>query len=403
MIVNDIHVQGMFVYTDTVNLEKGDFVIKDGVIYICTCNNPTDLETMTVRGKDPATDLENFVVYLGDKVTSLKEYNEYISSTSPFQTDKYVSSHVLSEILNQNLFGFDESGVIDQGIVVAWENLGGGYGFSITQPLDDILNGVSFGQGFFDTILLSELNNAALKIDLSLASDIIPRKEDRIDSEGNSVCGILRQYTYNHNINDTIVKIRVQQLINPFSGISYYRMATSNSGINFENVTEWKASNYNSKTWKVAIDSLRTQLEKEKKELEDLKSRLKNNYCYKSLKIDKGARVILREGTIFPAGSFKSINSSDLSKMTAEEIGSKVLDIVIQSMYDVSMYKNTSITIDLNDSLLQDFPITKYYVGGSDIITLKVTREGENTIVLEVEGGINTRISSVFYREFYKG
>lgn len=191
MIVNDMHIQGMFVYSKDARYERGDFVIKDGVIFVCTAEDPNNPEELTVSNQLPEENPKNFTIYLGDKVTTLKEYTDYISGLNPNQEDKYVSSHVLSEILNTNCFGFNECGIITQGVLDSIKNNGGGFGYVLTKDLETILGGTTFGYGILDAILFSpSLNNATIKINLRL-------------DEIRNIIGI--NYRTDFNIDDVVI------------------------------------------------------------------------------------------------------------------------------------------------------------------------------------------------------
>ena len=64
MIINNTHVQGIFLYSKDIEFEKGDFVVSGDCIYICTAENPTNTTNNTVSGIEPSTDLKNFNTYL---------------------------------------------------------------------------------------------------------------------------------------------------------------------------------------------------------------------------------------------------------------------------------------------------------------------------------------------------
>ena len=50
MILNNTHVQGLFLYSEETEYEKGDFVVYGNTIYICTAKNPTNKTNNTVSG-----------------------------------------------------------------------------------------------------------------------------------------------------------------------------------------------------------------------------------------------------------------------------------------------------------------------------------------------------------------
>ena len=65
MILNNTHVQGMFLYSEETEYEKGDFVVYGNTIYICTAKNPTNKTNNTVSGVIPEESSDNYSPYLG--------------------------------------------------------------------------------------------------------------------------------------------------------------------------------------------------------------------------------------------------------------------------------------------------------------------------------------------------
>ena len=280
MIINNTHVQGIFIYSQDVEYERGDFLVSGDSIYICTAFNPTNLEHRTVKGIDPAKDSTgNFKAYPGDKVSTAKEYYDYVnnrlswefkdtlpeveialgiepgsfpienvvssrdalptasregdiykvgtSSTGyeyayiPYHEDKYISGNVLNEILQNTFFGVNEEGVItnyvtSQGVDDTGNEI---IEYSIGGSLANIENGK-----VLDAIMKSpDLNNGMFNVSRSLSeiSTLIDR-----NSEVESI--LVKQYTY---IDSSIgnKRIRIQELIDPVIGSVVYRWAEGSS------------------------------------------------------------------------------------------------------------------------------------------------------------------------------
>lgn len=111
MILNNTHIQGIFIYQPDIEYEKGDFVVSGNSIYICTAGNP-NTGSNTVIGIDPAEDTENYTIYLGGSIKNIEEYFSYIDNPSVEQNDKFIKASLLSQILNTYMIGFDEKGII---------------------------------------------------------------------------------------------------------------------------------------------------------------------------------------------------------------------------------------------------------------------------------------------------
>ena len=257
MLINNKHVQGIFLYTENssqVEFEKNDFVVSGDCIYLCTAENPTNKVNNTVSGIDPADDLryENFKPYPGERAITAKEYFEAISGGFDVE-DKYISSQALLGILQRYNFGLSMTGIIKDYIKEGDTSLVLGYDTS--SPLDDL-------------ILTKDLNNGVVYVDPALEqiqngvtyngskfSVLFGFSENtRVkDSEYNL---ILRQYTY--QATDTI-KTRVQELVNPFDAVVVFRYITwENDDFpgDISSISGWKSSYSYSKAIKDKINTL---------------------------------------------------------------------------------------------------------------------------------------------------
>ena len=154
MLINNRHVQGIFLYTENssqVEFEKNDFVVSGDCIYLCTAENPTNRVNNTVSGIDPADDTryENFKPYPGERAITAKEYFEIIEGGYDVE-DKYVSSQAILGILQRYNFGLSMTGIVKDYIKEGETNMVLGYNTSA--PLDDL-------------ILTKDLNNGVVYVD----------------------------------------------------------------------------------------------------------------------------------------------------------------------------------------------------------------------------------------------
>lgn len=213
MILKDgKQIQGIFKYDPTVIYEVGDFVIDGECIYICKVG----LESVDL-GISPAT-CNKFQSYPGSLITDINEYEEYLESPNG-KEDKYISSNVLSGILQQMYFGFGDSGVIESYISVS------GTKINLDTKLKSLIGDITDNAKDLPLYLLirePSLNNAYVQVSRELAEikDLV--------GTGESNC-LLRQYTYSDlsrlEESETGIpqRIRVQELVDFENGVSYFR------------------------------------------------------------------------------------------------------------------------------------------------------------------------------------
>lgn len=257
MLINNKHVQGIFLYTENssqVEFEKNDFVVSGDCIYLCTAENPTNRVNNTVSGIDPADDIryENFKPYPGERAITAKEYFEIIEGGYDVE-DKYVSSQAILGILQRYNFGLSMTGIVKDYIKEGETNMVLGY--NTPSPLDDLMltkdlnNGVVYVDPRLEQIqngVTYNGNNFSVLFGYSESSKLK-------DSEYNL---ILRQYTY--QATDTL-KTRVQELVNPFSAIVVFRYITwenDNFPSDISSISGWKSSYSYSKALKDKINTL---------------------------------------------------------------------------------------------------------------------------------------------------
>ena len=188
MLVNNKSVRGMYIFDSSLSFERGDFVIYNNSIYVC---KPIDRSVVT--GEIPS-ESESFVPYPGD-FASVQDYEDYIknSQSSNLGQNKYVSSSSLFEILQSSFFGVNSYGIITA-------RIGDGNYKSL------------------DSLMTSEtLNNGLVKV---LREEVVEAGLPELyteDETGKYV--IVRQSTYINGESPESTVMRVQELLDPYSGI----------------------------------------------------------------------------------------------------------------------------------------------------------------------------------------
>ena len=227
MIIDGKHVRGIFVYSDGIEYEKDDFLVSGDCIYICTADNPTNVNG-TVSGIDPANDTgyTNFKPYPGSKILSASEFFDYVESGGTLE-DKYVSSQSLLGILQGYQFGVGMTGLIEDYIGKDGEsslNLN----VLTENPIDNLMltetlnNGVLRVSHKLRQIVDGTYNNEPLSIYLGILNAINDSTGGELD-----YYLILRQYTYKTSETKFV---RLQEMISPVSGVSVYRYMSWDNG-----------------------------------------------------------------------------------------------------------------------------------------------------------------------------
>jgi hypothetical protein len=198
MIINGKNVTGLFKYSETAEYREDDLVIDLGLLYVClkdACN------------KKPSENPEYFTPYPKKKILSASEYFDNTES------EDYISSKALTEILEARDFGFSENGVIEDEITY---NPNSGIVCSI---LDQVYN-----YDILDTIMKKpDLNNGMFKV-----SNNLPEIRNLLLHNSTiSPYIVVRQYTYGD--------MRVQELVDPENKTLYIRWAEKP----WDLVSEW--------------------------------------------------------------------------------------------------------------------------------------------------------------------
>lgn len=385
MIINGAHIQGIFKYDNNLSFEKGDFVIYDGMIFICTAINPTDPYLQVVRGIIPTEDGINFKVYLGDKITSVQEYLDYVSSPETSE-DKYISSHTLSGILNHYMFGLDERGIIKEYI-----QYNSSSGITLSKGLTEIISNVGESGVLGEIIRSNSLNNAVIMISATLPEIYT------LDGDPMTDYIILRQTTY---INGD--EVRIQELINPVKGKVWWRATAAG---NWNSITSWKSSFYSDQV-KKELDYLYNYYQKKVTELEDLKLGMERVWKYESMNITRTSTLIIQNNN--PSGQGYLPVPAGCFERTPEAYSlneSLILQLCYRKRVSIGsdLWTTGSIIIDLRDSLIDTEAQVLNYQTSNGVI-FSVVIEDENTINIgaDTTDGTGCVIYSVYYRKIYE-
>lgn len=441
MLVNDVHVQGMFLYDSEATYEKGDFIVVDDTIFVC---NPND-GSSTVTGINPKTDEtgRNFKIYLGDRITDLNEYTQFAENQNSNSGSKYIDLKSLPGILNQYLVGFDGRGVIRQYI--------GEEEYVIYNPKTGKMETEIYGEGerkWSSSTILDEifkdpkLNNAIFFISKKFKgiASLLPQTQNdsqirsemgrvgdnmaRVDYATLNDC-ILRQYTYingtgfgdNYERTDSKFRSyyhRLQELIDPSTGMIFYRVSPQvsiNGKDSLENIfseldnnwtkgVEWKSvlpggtngiENGKSTTklleqWTHVIN----YYQQEVNNYQELQSYLANRFGFKAVRVKDEADTERNKLTLtnFDPKDQVGYVKDDATTLTGVTVRA------IYKMTDMNLYRSCEITVDMTSN------IKEYMI--NDHIMLKIS--GVTLEVAKYDKGVDEAsivISDVYYREHY--
>lgn len=370
MLINNRHVQGIFLYTENssqVEFEKNDFVVSGDCIYLCTAENPTNRVNNTVSGIDPADDTryENFKPYPGERAITAKEYFEIIEGGYDVE-DKYVSSQAILGILQRYNFGLSMTGIVKDYIKEGETNMVLGYNTSA--PLDDL-------------ILTKDLNNGVVYVDPRLEqiqngvtyngskfSVLFGYSENSKlkDSEYNL---ILRQYTY--QATDTI-KTRVQELVNPFSAIVVFRYITwenDNFPGDISSISGWKSSYSYSKALKDKINTLEAFYQDSQNQWESRFNTLSGMFRFKKEVVVDEEYADLSEG-IYTVSVSKTENNG---MICTDTVTVKIDPSFTGQMYKVSAFGSS-------------YYLETAATGSLGVTRLRVGRDSMSFKIIEIYG-----------------
>lgn len=370
MLINNKSIIGFWIWADTAEYEKGDFVVSGDCIYKCIAGNPTNKDNFTVKGKNPKDDRSNFKIYPGEMISTAEEYFNYVEAakddTKSQPEDKYISMHTLYEVLQKLYFGVSTNGLITGQVIKSSE----GDEFHI--------DGVTYDETGdpIDFVLKSQtLNNGVLKVSRDYFSDILnPSHPSQnyisVLSDDNSVV-ILRQYTYDYvpDGKDS-VRRRTQELVDPVLGSYWVRYSdgvkNSEGGFDYLNVSSWKQLS-------IGDEDLKTTLGAVRNTYKDYQTTIDN---YKNLTSGYYRQV-------YPTAKTAS-SETGLNSYSIEDDGKNgnIYTIILSSKIEMKnisdkyLYKNSSITLSTNEIVVGN--VKEYMIFSSDeSIYLEVKRDSK--------------------------
>lgn len=228
MIINNTSVRGIFLYSDDIVFEKGDFVVLNDNLYKCKS------ETLGISpDKSP-----NYEIYLSGEVASLSDFKEYLEGNSSESGSKLVSSALLSQVLSSYMIGFDEHGKINGKVSASGSIILSDYLSNTTTVESTSLNPL-------DIILeAAQINNAVFSLDPEVVRGVLGTSSVSSSIQSGA---ILRQYTYKK---DDYTYIRVQEIIDYESGNIAIRYSTAGSDSKFSSIgTVWRDSYITSESY----------------------------------------------------------------------------------------------------------------------------------------------------------
>lgn len=388
MIVNGKNIQGIWSYLDTAEYEKGDFVIFGSGIYIAKSR---------VSGKDPENNPEFFKPYLGDKISSLEEYLEYVSNNDSSAKDKYITSQVLSKVLSNYLYGLSDKGIIKEFIVLNGDNESG---VSATGELESLVNEYN-STNILTGLIKSEINNACILVDRNLPEidrflSKIPPSPAYNEVDRSSI--VLRQYTYTDRTNGSR-KVRIQELIDHINGVVLFRHAY---GLSFEIISTWKSS-FLDIDFKNQVDYVKNYYLGKLTDLEKYKLGLDKDFGFRNVKFPKGtASVTLQSSYPNSDGYIDLVGASNLGNRYSQFL----ITVIVQEPVGSGVFKNHTLTIDLFDSIPNPTStvgvINNYKFSDSSSGSLFINNASLRGATLSVQGVSGARIVNIYYRKFFK-
>ena len=360
MIINNKHVQGLYIYNSDSEFTKGDLVVSGECIYVCDAN--------VISGIDPSEDTsyEYYRPYPGSKIISASEYFQYIKSGGTIP-DKYVSSQAIMGILQGYQFGLNM-----EGIITDWIDQNGDTSLILSHITDRPI----------DNLILTEtLNRGMIKIDWRL-SQIIDGTVDGIDfstlfgfldktdpDTGTPIDYqlMLSQYTYKQSAN---MYIRIQELMSPLSGVSVYRYMSWNDGefpSDGSTISSWR----NVFSYSTAIQSKLDAL----------------NKYYLTIADQKAAEIASLRGSF----RFKEVYSGEGTQVN--DLGEGIYTVCVEGTTNDGVTYSESMTVQLKSGMTRH---SINFIKIPEVVVVSFNNTLELGGSIEVSGG---KILSIYSRE----
>jgi hypothetical protein len=369
-------------YSETAEYEKGDFVVSGSTIYVCSPQSGSS----TVQGEDPR-DSKNFTAYLGEQMTSLQDYLEFVEAGGG--KDKYISLEFLPAILNSYNHGVTGKGIIGSG--VTWNEEKGIYEV-IIDGIPEKTKYVNPKTVLADILLDPDINNGVFRISrslpevvayLSLPSSLVTSRTSTLDKES---C-VLRQYTYTGS---TGIKVRIQEVIDHIDGQIYYRSGTLDSSVGSLVDSGWRCATTGSEGLRDKANKLFSLYASRIKSIEALGESLRRNFRYHLASITQGSVVTLQNASPAISGYLKTDNISEISYIGVNILvstGTGIYESHDFSFDPQSEIKTYKITTGVTASIQVSYDDTTTKTSGR----IKITLTGDGA-----------SIKSVWYQEFYE-
>ncbi len=365
MEINNKSIQGIFIYAEDINFEKGDFVVEGDKIYICQADSIGNL---------PSESPTYFKAYLSDNIATAEDFEKYAKGIGD---DKFINAKYLGKILNHYMSGFDEKGIISNTIISNGSNQ---FEIYISDYFGNTTNIGAYSEPLDQVLISEDLNNAIFRVDKSAIKSLYG---DIYQSANSWV--ILRQYTYLKSEKTALqddVYIRVQELINNEEHDIMYRYASSSDS--YSSPTKWESVTCNS-SYVSKINTIKDYYTNLIIQTNNEKNQIKNNFRFKKATIgihtEGSTEWKLRLNTDIPMGSSSH---------------PYIITICTESITD-GIIRSYSFTADIRK--IFDHITLKYGTDGNSIFSLNTDYSGN--IVIKREKGTE-EISVIYYQQTYK-
>lgn len=354
MRLKEKDIQGIFKYDPDVTYTKGDFVVFEQKLYVVLA---------TVTGVNPGSQngREYYKVYLKDEVLDYEdvkgELREYLKSGK----DKLISAFGVGKLLSSFMMGINDKGVItseilESGDVSLRDYFGDKTDLGYINPLDEVMSS-------------PDLNNATFRVSSEISKSIL----------GSPTEAILRQYTYKSGNEDAT---RVQELLDPTTGLIKYRYATKGNGYS-PTTNTWIGGNVGSDISSM-INTVMSYYSDKAQEYDRSLYSLIGSFRFRQVDVDfTNVTIPGEEGR-----STLEIPITKFPKFFEKGDYMVTLGIVIKER--PTYYKTSSLTINLKDE------VTYSTMG----IEVSVDYSDGSNIVIETTGG--AMISDIYYKQDFE-
>lgn len=352
MKINGQDILGIYIFNTSANYSSGDFVIYNRSLYRCKCSKPSE-EVTNYLPTNPIY----FSTYPDNYIT-VDEYTENKDNLSEEQKNKYVTSGVLAELLQDHFYYGIKDGKVAKIDKSFFEN----------NPIADDLEDTVLEITVLDKIA-KNFNTSIFELDYSVIEEIVSEyPELSVFKEGfykGDICYLLQIALEGG--------IKIQQIMNASSGFQIVR-ASDKDG----NMENWKSSSYGPGVWKT-LDSVSKALEGKLSAIVAAEKSTKSTFCFK-------------EYPITTPSTGEKIPKSSLDFTTK----STIVNILLQEELGNGIKKNYSLCVDLNEVWNSNDSI-KYYINNTSSLTC--SRETTSELInLNSESGI--KIINIYYRSY---